>query len=268
MRSSTTDVRHGSRARCSRRRRRPMWSPVCASRATRLGRDRPFGWPLVGCVEPARRRPPDRPRGAAADGDHGARRGERQPVDPWRSRVRPVHPIAGLPLPGRALPERRSGRLPPPGRPGVEQPTLGVGVRERARGRRGDRRRRVGPRQCRLPSRPVLGRPGRRSRLLRSRHSLPPRIVRPPAGVRADRLRAADRPFRRRDALGARGAADPRSTRRTGHRGHPHPSRRCRRRRGPDDDHAGHRSVRLAGRGRPPDAAAAGVPGSRRRVHA
>ena len=174
----------------------------------------------------------------------------------------------GYLFPGGHCPTVGSGRLPAPGRPGMERPSVGVGLRERARGRRGDRRRRVGPRQRRFPPRPVLGGARRRSGVLRCRHALPPRVVRPSAGVRADRLRAADRPLRRRVALGARGAADARSTGRAGHRRHPHPSGRGRHRRRADDDHARHRPVRLAGRGRPPDAAAAGVPGARRRLHA
>ena len=236
----------------------------------RLARDRDWrvtvrsgGHSWVG-LEPARRRPPDRPSGLREMAIASPGSGDGQPVDPRRCRAQPVHPVARLSVPRRALPDRRVGRLPAPGRSGVERPPVGMGVRERAGGRRRHRRRRTGARQRRLPSRSVLGGPRCWSRVLRCGHALPPEAVRPPAGVRADRVRAADRPFRRRVALGARRAPDARPSGRAGHRRHARASRRRRHRRRADDDHARHRPVRLAGRGRSPDAAVAGLPGARR----
>ena len=100
-------------------------------------------------------------------------------------------------------------RVPAAGRPGVERPGPGLGLREHRRRRRGDCRGRAGPGRRGAERRPLLGRPRRRPGLPRRRHAVPPADL-PAAGRHvAGHLDLPARGRRGGRALAARAAARP-----------------------------------------------------------
>lgn len=120
-------------------------------------------------------------------------------------------------------------RLSAAGRLRLEQPGGRAGLRKRDRAGRGDRRRRQDLHRRRASPRPVLGRPRRRTGVLRRRHRVSPQALPETGGAGQQLLRLSHRTRRRDIHLG------PRHFRGSG------PSRRVADRRHPQRPQRGHR---------------------------
>ena len=142
------------------------------------------------------------------------------PGRPGRHRAGSLPGRTGARVPRRALRVGRPGWLPAPGRPGLEQPVLGLGLRERGGHRRGHRGRPPGARRRGRERRPVLGRARRRARFPRPGHQVLPAHLSAAAGHDAGHLDVPGAGGGAAAGLAARdpaGAGPDRGTRRRGH---------------------------------------------------